>query len=151
MTERPLYESLIADGKLDWRHELALTRYMACRRAACKAGWRCGSDDSTFLTAQYAFFSGNFYAHVKELLELLTQPADPAWTYRDYLESLPPFGLDIGFDLDHILDVVGEFLAIDHPARYREEKCQEAEMYQRWKEHPEERPAFLRRERVTEG
>ena len=79
---------------------------------------------------------------------LLTKPHDAAWTYQDYLESLPPLGLDIGFDLDAILDRVGEFLAIDHPAERREEKRREAEMYKRWEEHPDERPAFLRRSRA---
>ena len=147
MSSAPVYERLISDGIIGRRHELALVRYAACREAARKAGWRCSSDDPTFLTAQYAFFSGTFCCHVKELLALLTQPHDAAWTYHDYLESLPPFGLDVGFDLDAILDRVGEFLAFDHPAERREEKRREAEMFKRWREHPEERPAFCRIER----
>ena len=149
MTDRPLYESMMAAGTLDRRHELALMRYAACREAARKAGWRCSSDDPAFLTAQYAFFHGNFYFHVKELVDLLTQPPDPAWTYQNYLEMLPEFGLADSFDLDYVLDRVGQFLAIDHPARYREEKRREAEMYKRWREHPDERPSFLRRKRET--
>ena len=82
-------------------------------------------------------------------IDLLTQPPDPAWTYQNYLEMLPEFGLADSFDLDYVLDRVGQFLAIDHPARYREEKRREAEMYKRWREHPDERPSFLRRKRET--
>lgn len=140
MTDQPVYKAMMADGSLDRRHELALMRYTACRDAAHKAGWRCSSGDPTFLTAQYAFIEGNICAHVTFLLDLLTEPHDPHWTLHHYAqEMLPP-----DYDIDAILDAVGAFLAIDHPARYRERKRREAEMYKRWEEHPDERPASFR-------
>ena len=140
MSSAPVYERLISDGIIDRRHELALMRYAACRDAAKKAGWRCSSDDPAFLTAQYATFTGTFSCYANELMALLTAPHDPAWTYQDYVQSLAP----MDFDVDAVLDQVGEFLAINHPAEDREEKRREAEISKRWGEHPEERPVFLR-------
>lgn len=130
---------MMANGTLDRRHELALMRYAACRTAAQKAGWRCSSDDPTFLTAQYATFTGTFSCYANELMALLTAPHDPVWTYQDYVQSLVP----MDFDVDAVLDQVGRFLAIDHSAHYREARHREEE--QRARCEPDELPAFLRR------
>lgn len=123
MTERPLYESLIADGTINRRHEIALMRFAACWRAAKKARWQCSSDDPDFLTAQYAFVTGNLCAHVVSLADFLVAPYDPHCTLSDFLECLHMDAADI----DGILAAVGEFLAVDHPARYREWKARQAE------------------------
>lgn len=144
----PLYESLMADGTLDRRHAITLMRYAACRQAARKAGWRYSVDDPTFLTAQYAFFVENTCSRGKILLDLLTEPPNPNWTLRDYMDEMHTQRCGVELTLGQ----VGVFLAIDHPARYREQNRRQAEMFKRQAENPDDRPTFLRiTERVRQG
>lgn len=144
MSSAPVYERLISDGIIDRQHELALTRYAACRRAAEKIGYlRCGSDSPDFPIAQFAAVRGSFCAHVFYLLELLTQPYCEEWTFAGYAEE---HELNLA-DIDQILGEVGTFLERDHQAEYRAYRAREEAGYARRRLHPDERPAFLRIER----
>lgn len=136
MTERPAFEWLLEEGKINHEQEITLRRYAVCRRAMERTGWKSLVNHSTYLTSQYARILGSVGARVRITVEELVLPRtkEEALAIRHEWPFMPIAGA---------IAAVAKCLSTD-PPRYMEtlnpkptEKIESPDVQ-----------AFLRRERV---
>ncbi len=116
MTARPLYETLIEQGWIDWRHEITMMRFAACNRAAQKVGKdNCKPEDQRYLISQYGCIRKHIVYFLIDELEFLLEPAPEGF---DFLELSTLLLLSPNC-INEWLERIGNFFDCNYPAQYQ--------------------------------
>lgn len=116
MTARPLYETLMEKGWIDWHHEITMMRFAACNRAAEKVGKEnCKPEDPRYLISQYGCIRKHIVFFLIEELEFLLKPTPEEFSYPDIVAGLF-FSLRC---LNDRLERIENFFECNYPAQYQ--------------------------------